>query len=53
MHKESGDEITQWMLQNRKTQEALADARKELKETRAVNEKLNSLVSGFEIAREG
>jgi len=52
MHKESGDEITQWMLQNRRTQEALAEARKELKETRAVNEKLNSLVSGFEIARE-
>lgn len=49
MYKDTGDEINQWMLQNRRTQDALADARKELKETRAVNEKLNNLVSEYEL----
>ena len=44
-------ELAEYQQALRQTQNALADARKELKETRKVNEKLHNLVQGFEIAR--
>ena len=44
-------ELAEYQQALRQTQNALADARKELKETRKVNEKLHNLVQGFESAR--